>query len=56
VERVKGAMFHMMHWRGKDSSNKNPFFKDNWKELKKIRGMNAIELRDYVSTWTWIKT
>lgn len=29
IERVEGEIYHFEHWRGKDSSTKNPFWKRN---------------------------
>lgn len=54
VERIKGAMFHLMHWRGKDSSSRNPFFKANHDELDKMRKMDDKETLEYIKTWPWM--
>lgn len=55
VTRLKGAMFHMMHFRGKDSSSRNPFFDKNHREYAKVKNMSKEKLIDYVKTWEWIK-
>lgn len=53
VERITGALYHIDHWCGANSSSRNPQFKTNHAELDKIRAMDAVQLRDYVDTWGW---
>jgi hypothetical protein len=53
IRRVKGALFHLNHFVGVNSSPRNPKFRGNHKELEKIRAMSAEELRAYVDTWKW---
>lgn len=53
VRRVPGALFHMQHWVGPNSSSMNPAFKANHAELEKMRAMSVDELRAYVDTWPW---
>jgi 2-polyprenyl-3-methyl-5-hydroxy-6-metoxy-1,4-benzoquinol methylase len=52
-KRIKGQLYHIEHWRGPDSCNKNPYFKSNHDELEKMRAMTNDELRLYVDTWEW---
>jgi SAM-dependent methyltransferase len=53
-KRIKGQLYHIEHWRGPDSCNKNPYFKANHDELEKMRLMTDQELREYVNTWEWV--
>jgi len=53
VRRVPGALFHMQHWVGPNSSSMNPAFRANHAELDKMRKMSVEELRAYVDTWPW---
>lgn len=55
VQRIKGVLFHLNHWIGKDSSNKNPFFKVNQVEYEKIKAMNKEELRFYINNRSWMR-
>lgn len=51
VERVKGAMYHISHWCGVNSSTANPYFHLNREEFNKVDKMSKAELIDYISTW-----
>jgi hypothetical protein len=53
VDRVKGVLYHLDHWCGPNSSNRNPYFKHNHKELDEIRAMTPDQLEQYVMTWPW---
>jgi hypothetical protein len=53
VERVKGPVYHMDHYIGVNSGNRNPYFKKNWAELEKIRQMTDRQLQDYVKDFSW---
>lgn len=53
VKRIAGALYHIDHYIGPNSSSRNPLFKDNHKELDKIRAMTPVELQAYVDTWPW---
>lgn len=54
VQRINGALYHIDHFVGINSSGSNPHFRDNHNELDKIRTMSAQELREYVNTWPWV--
>lgn len=54
VERISGALYHIDHWCGPNSSSRNPQFKANHAELDKIRLMDKDTLRSYVDTWGWV--
>lgn len=53
VSRVPGSLYHLDHWCGPDSSSRNPHFKRNHQELKKMRAMSPDELAAYVEGWPW---
>lgn len=53
VTRVGGALYHLDHWCGPNSSSRNPYFKHNHDELDKIRAMSEEELVAYVTAWGW---
>lgn len=53
VRRIPGALYHLDHWCGPDSSSRNPDFKRNHQELKKIQAMDAEQLAAYVEAWPW---
>jgi hypothetical protein len=53
VERVKGAIYHMNHYRGSNSGAGNPDYLNNVAEYKKEKMMTSAELREYVKTWSW---
>jgi len=54
VERLKGNIYHLEHYRGQDSTNRNKYIESNRKEWHKIRLMEAETLKEYVKTWEWI--
>lgn len=54
IERIAGSLFHIDHFCGPNSSTRNPYFKANHDEIKKIRKMSKEQLREYVSTWRWV--
>lgn len=51
--RTQGPLFHLNHFCGIDSTNKNPYFNNSVKEWEKVRAMGKKELLDYISTWEW---
>jgi hypothetical protein len=53
IIRIPGNLFHMDHYKGPNSSNKNPYFRANHIEIEKIRSMTKSELLEYVNTWPW---
>lgn len=53
VERIEGALYHLDHFIGPNSSTRNPFFAHNHLELDKVRAMDADQLSAYVVTWPW---
>lgn len=54
VTRVDGSLYHLDHWCGPDSSNRNPYFRRNHDELDKIRAMSDEQLDQYVCSWPWV--
>lgn len=53
VRRMQGALYHLDHWCGPDSSSRNPDFRRNHQELRIIQGMNKEQLAAYVESWPW---
>ncbi len=53
IRRVGGALYHMNHHVGENSSPRNPHFQTNVKEQEKIHIMTREELRKYIDTWPW---
>lgn len=53
VIRINGGIYHLDHYRGLDSSKKNPFIEANRKEWHKVKDMNPDELKKYIKTWPW---
>jgi hypothetical protein len=53
IRRVGGALYHLNHHTGENSTPRNPFYQDNQAEIEKVRRMTKIELRAYVDSWTW---
>ncbi|MBF2057484.1 MAG: hypothetical protein IGQ45_09740 [Cyanobacterium sp. T60_A2020_053] len=48
IGRIKGALVHLQHYRGENSTEKNLFAINNQQELKKIKMMTKEELIAYV--------
>lgn len=55
VGRVEGVMYHINHYCGADSTSKNPAFLNNEKEWRKVKAMGAKELREYMTSWSWLQ-
>lgn len=55
VWRVPGAIYHIDHYRGKDSSFNHADGRRNMQLWDGIRKMSATELLDFVKTWEWLK-
>jgi FkbM family methyltransferase len=51
--RTQGPLYHLNHFCGIDSTNKNPYFKNSVKEWNKVRAMDKDELLAYIDTWEW---
>ena len=54
IKRITGCLYHIDHFIGPNSSGKNPHFKHNHDEYDKMRAMNDVELKEYVSGWKWL--
>jgi len=54
VQRIPGAIWHMDHFVGENSSPKNQYFKDNEREFMKVVTKNRMQLNEYVKTWEWV--
>lgn len=56
VERIEGEMYHLHHWRGINSSNRDKEMAIITKrEFAKVSSMDKIELEKYVESWNWLK-
>lgn len=53
--RIPGILYHLYHPRTEQSGTDNPFFQSNVEEYRKVSSMNRNELREYISTWPWVK-
>jgi hypothetical protein len=51
VERVKGALYHLDHWVGVNSSTRNPYFMQNRVEYERVKSMSKKELKEYIKSW-----
>ena len=51
IERVHGALFHIDHWVGVNSSTRNPYFNHNRVEFEKVKAMSKEELQEYIKSW-----
>lgn len=54
VDRLKGQIYHLEHYRGRNSGRHNPHLEANRKEWHKVRLMERDELFSYINTWEWI--
>jgi hypothetical protein len=52
---LDGVLFHLEHFRGKDSNIRNSKIAINKYELRKIIDMSKSQLRSYIATWSWCK-
>lgn len=50
VDRMKGCLYHIDHFRGTNSVSQNRFFKANEKEYENVHKMTKQELINYVKT------
>lgn len=55
VERIKGSIYHLEHYRGTNSSYRTPFKAKNKREYEHIASLSAEDLKEYINTWK-IKT
>lgn len=51
IERVSGALYHIDHYIGVNSSTQNPYFNHNRVEYEKVKDMSKQELIKYIKTW-----
>jgi hypothetical protein len=54
VQRIAGAMYHMDHHVGENSSPNNKFFKANEKEFLNVATRNRSQLEDLINSWEWL--
>ncbi len=55
VGDAHGPLFHIEHNRTTNSNDHNPLFARNKAEYEKVRFMSRIQLKNYISTWEWLK-
>jgi len=55
IVKIPAPMLHIEHFRGKNSTGTNPFFKRNGEILDKQRQLNPDQLRAEIDTWPWVK-
>ena len=55
IYRSSNPLYHLSHFRGKDSQIINPHTPINRSRLRKISGMSKEELLVYISKWEWVK-
>jgi hypothetical protein len=56
IKRIPGAIYHLDHWRGPNSSAANVHFKKNTDLYNKMKAMTSFQLTDYVKSWPWLQT
>jgi hypothetical protein len=54
VTRIIGPIYHLEHYRGKNSGRHNPYLEANRKEWHMIRVMEPEALKEYIKTWPWM--
>lgn len=55
IQRTKGELYHLEHFRGVNSGKRHPHIDFNRAERNKVKKMNKQELINYINTWTWHK-
>jgi hypothetical protein len=55
VLRVPGALYHINHWRGENSSFRHLHGTFNLKYWKMLEGMNDDQIIEHIKTFTWLK-
>jgi len=56
IGKVLGPGYHMNHFRGIHSTDKNVFFQSNWKEFDKIKSFKTqTSLINYLQSFSWYK-
>jgi hypothetical protein len=55
VERVSGALYHINHWRGENSSFRHSMGRDNQIYWGIICKMTDKEFTQHIKSWTWLK-
>jgi hypothetical protein len=54
VERINGPIYHIDHFVGENSSNKNKFFHQNEREFLKVVTRNKEQLEEMIRGWSWV--
>ncbi len=53
ISRLHGILYHMDHVKINSSVENHDYSKSNKDEYDRIQMMNAIQLKNYVSKWSW---
>ena len=53
IKRIPGALYHIDHWCGPNSSSRNPYFKRNHTLLDQLRTLDKGQLLEEIRTWPW---
>jgi glycosyl transferase family 11/glycosyl transferase family 7 (putative galactosyltransferase) len=54
IQRVPGAIYHMDHYVGENSSSKNKYFHANEREFLKIATRSREQLQEIIKGWAWV--
>jgi hypothetical protein len=55
VRRGAGAVYHLRHLRGSDSSAAYPWYAANERELVRMSGLDPERLRAEIAGWSWVE-
>lgn len=55
TNRINKPLYHIEHSRTENSSEGHQHSKQNWQEMQKVRNMSDQMLRNYISSWPWLK-
>lgn len=53
--RTSVPLYHLEHTRTENSREEHKYARSNWAEISKVRSFSVKELRNYISTWEWLK-
>lgn len=55
VARVPGALYHINHWRGENSSFRHPSGRANMDYWRQLERMTDDQIIEHIKTFTWLK-
>lgn len=56
IQKIIGAMYHIDHYIGDNSSHRNKFFKANEREFINVVTRSKTQLEQYILSWEWATT